>query len=50
MPFGYQKVGLFVCSQKWNIDKWNSLDDSIVAYDSINGFKGKIDRFLNGIG
>jgi len=31
------------------VDIWNSLD-SIVACDSINGFKGNIDRFLYGGG
>ena len=32
------------------VDTWNSLDDNIIACDSINGFKGKIDRFLYGRG
>ena len=32
------------------VDTWNSLDDNIIACDSINGFKCKIDRFLYGRG
>jgi ribonuclease P/MRP protein subunit RPP40 len=32
------------------IDIWNSLDESIIACDSINGFKGRIDKFLYGRG
>jgi len=28
------------------INIWNSLDDSIIACDSINGFKGRIDQLL----
>jgi len=28
------------------IDIWNSLDESIIACDSINGFKGRIDKCL----
>ena len=32
------------------VDMWNSLDDDIVACDSINGFKNRIDKFLNGRG
>jgi len=32
------------------VDIWNSLDEDIIACDSINGFKGKIDRFLYGRG
>ena len=32
------------------VDIWNSLDDNIIACDSINGFKCKIDRFLYGRG
>ena len=29
---------------------WNSLDDDIIACNSINGFKNRIDKFLNGRG
>jgi len=32
------------------IDVWNSLDESIIACDSINGFKNRIDKFLHGRG
>ena len=32
------------------VDMWNSLDDDIVACDSINGFKNRIDKLLNGRG
>ena len=32
------------------IDIWNSLDQSIIACDSINGFKNRIDKFLCGWG
>ena len=32
------------------VDMWNSLDDDIIACNSINGFKNKIDKFLNGRG
>ena len=32
------------------IDKWNSLEDSIIACDSINGFKNRIDKFVHGRG
>ena len=32
------------------VDTWNSLDYNIIACDSINGFKCKIDRFLYGRG
>jgi len=28
------------------IDIWNSLEESIIACDSINGFKGRIDKFI----
>jgi len=28
------------------IDIWNSLEESIIACDSINGFKGRIDKLL----
>ena len=31
------------------IDTWNSLDESIIACNSINGFKNRIDKFLNGL-
>ena len=32
------------------IDIWNSLDNSIIACDSINSFKNRIDKFLYGRG
>ena len=32
------------------VDIWNSLDNSIIACNSINGFKNRIDKFLNGRG
>jgi len=32
------------------IDVWNSLDESIIACDSINGFKNRIHKFLHGRG
>ena len=32
------------------IDIWNSLDESIIACDSIKGFKNRIDKFLHGRG
>ena len=32
------------------VDIWNSLDDNIIACDSINGFKGKTNKFLYGRG
>jgi hypothetical protein len=32
------------------IDIWNSLDESIIACDSINGFKNSIDKCLHGRG
>jgi len=32
------------------IDIWNSLDESIIACDTINGFKGRIDKLLYGRG
>ena len=32
------------------IDILNSLDESIIACDSINGFKNRIDKFLYGRG
>jgi len=28
------------------IDIWNSLEESTIACDSINGFKGRIDKLL----
>jgi len=30
-------------------DVWNSLDESIIACDSINGFKNRIDKFVHGL-
>ena len=32
------------------VDIWNGLDESIFAYDSINGYKNRIDNFLYGRG
>ena len=32
------------------VDAWNSLDDSIVACDSINSFKNRLDKFMQGRG
>ena len=32
------------------VDMWNSLDERIVACDSINGFKNRLDKFLYGRG
>jgi len=32
------------------IDVWNSLDESIIVCDSINGFKNRIDKFMHGRG
>ena len=32
------------------IDIWNSLDESIIACDSINDFKNRIDKFLHSRG
>jgi len=32
------------------VDIWNSLEDSIIACNSINGFKNRIDKFMNGRG
>ena len=32
------------------IDLWNSLDDNIIACDSLNSFKNRIDKFLIGRG
>ena len=32
------------------IDIWNSFNDSIIACDSINGFKNRMDKFLHGRG
>jgi len=32
------------------IDVWNRLDESIIACDSINGFKNRIDKRLHGRG
>jgi ribonuclease P/MRP protein subunit RPP40 len=32
------------------VDIWNNLDEGIVACDSINGFKNRIDKYLNGRG
>jgi hypothetical protein len=32
------------------IDAWNSLDDNIVACDSINSFKNRLDKFMQGRG
>ena len=32
------------------VEMWNSLDDSIVACDSINSFKNRLDKFLYGRG
>ena len=32
------------------IDTWNSLDESIIACNSINGYKNRIDKLLNGRG
>lgn len=32
------------------ISLWNSLNDDIIACESINGFKGRIDKFLKGRG
>jgi len=32
------------------IDVWNSLDESIIACDSINGFKNIIDNYFHGRG
>ena len=32
------------------IDAWNSLDDNIIACNSINGFKNRIDKFVKGRG
>ena len=29
---------------------WNGLDDSIIACDSINGFKNRTDKFVHGRG
>ena len=29
-------------------DIWNSLEDSIIACDSINGFKNRIDKIVHG--
>jgi len=31
-------------------DVWNSIDESIIACDSINGFKGRIVKFVYGRG
>jgi len=32
------------------IDIWNSLEENTIACDSINGFKGRIDKVLYGRG
>ena len=32
------------------VDIWNSLDEDIVACDTINGFKNRIDLFVKGRG
>ena len=32
------------------VDMWNSVDERIVACDSINGFKNRLDKFLYGRG
>ena len=32
------------------VDAWNSLDENIVACDSINGFKNRLDKFMQGRG
>jgi hypothetical protein len=39
----------FVFSQRV-VDVWNSLDEDIIACDSLNGFKNRIDKFLKGRG
>jgi len=39
----------FVFSQRV-IDDWNSLEDEIIACDSLNGFTNRIDIFLKGRG
>ena len=39
----------FVFSQRV-IDVWNSLDEDIIACDSLNGFRNRTDKFLKGRG
>jgi len=30
------------------VDVWNSLDENVIACDSLNGFKNRLDKFLHG--
>jgi len=32
------------------VDVWNSLDENVIACDSLNGFKNRLDKFLHGRG
>jgi len=32
------------------VDVWNSLDENVIAIDSLNGFKNRLDNCLNGRG
>ena len=32
--------------RKWVVERWNSLPEDVVNEETVNGFKGKLDRFL----
>jgi len=32
------------------VEVWNSLDDKVIACDSLNGFKNRLDKFMHGRG
>jgi len=38
-------IGKFVFSNRV-VDEWNSLSEDIISCDTVNGFKGKLDRYL----